>query len=88
MTKSTHFPLEPGCEDYSLLDQAIEEFDHGLDSLLTDSINTPELDSYFDEADVIPSSLYLGFLYLVSTVSDNSGLQSAPSIKAQIMVPG
>ena len=31
-----HFPLEPQCEDYSFLDQAVEDFEHGLDSILTD----------------------------------------------------
>ena len=35
-----HFPLEPGCEDYSFLDQAIANFEQGLDSFLTDSQNT------------------------------------------------
>ena len=36
----THFLLEPGCEDYSLLDQAIADFEHALDSTLTDCQNT------------------------------------------------
>ena len=34
----THFPLEPGCEDYSFLDQAVANFELGLDSIITDSI--------------------------------------------------
>ena len=34
----THLPLEPGCEDYSFLDQAAAAFEQGLDSFLTDSI--------------------------------------------------
>ena len=38
----THFPLEPRCEDYSFLDQAVADFEQGLDSILTDSIKTPE----------------------------------------------
>ena len=43
-----------------------------------DSVNTSELDASPDEADAIPSS---GFLNSVSTVSDASRLQLAPSIK-------
>ena len=38
----THFPLEPGCEDYAFLDQAVADFKQGLDSILTDSLETPE----------------------------------------------
>ena len=41
----THFPLEPGCEDYSFLDQAVAYFEQGLDSVLTSSFETPELDT-------------------------------------------
>ena len=37
----THFPLEPGCEDYSFLDQAVADFEQGWDSILIDSIKTP-----------------------------------------------
>ena len=33
----THFPLGPGCEDYSFLDLAVADFEQGLDSILTDS---------------------------------------------------
>ena len=28
----THFSLEPGCEDYAFLDQAVADFEQGLDS--------------------------------------------------------
>ena len=31
-----YFPLESGCEDCSFLDQAVEDFEHNLDSILTD----------------------------------------------------
>ena len=41
----THFPLELGCEDYSFLDQAMADFEQDLDSSLTDSLGTPELDA-------------------------------------------
>ena len=33
----THLGLEPGCEDYSFLDQAVKHFEHGLDSILMHS---------------------------------------------------
>ena len=33
----THFPLEPGCQDHSFLDQADADFEQGFDSILTDS---------------------------------------------------
>ena len=36
----THSPLEPGCEDYAFLDQAVADFEQGLDSILTDSLKT------------------------------------------------
>ena len=77
----THFPLEPGCEDYAFLDQAVAVFKQGLDSILIDSLKTPELDTSLDEPDAITSSsVSSGFLHSVSTLSDNSKLQLAPSI--------
>ena len=39
----TYFPLEPGCEDYAFLDQAVADFKQGLDSILTDSLKILEL---------------------------------------------
>ena len=59
----TYLPLELGCEDYSFLDQAMADFEQGLDSILTDSPETPELDTFLDEPDVIPSSVSFGFLH-------------------------
>ena len=41
----THFPLEPGCEDYSFLDKAKVDFEQGLDSILSDPVETLELDA-------------------------------------------
>ena len=41
----THFPLELGCEDCSFLDQAMADFEQGLDSILTYFLETPELDA-------------------------------------------
>ena len=62
----SHFPLEPGCEDYAFLDQAVADFEQGLDSILTDSLETPELDTSLDEPDAITSSVSSGFLHSVS----------------------
>ena len=59
----THFP--PGCEDYFFLDQAVADFEHGLDSILTDSIEIPELDMSLDDPDAITSSVSSGFLHSV-----------------------
>ena len=57
----THFPLEVGCEDYAFFDQAIADFEEGLDSILTNSPETLELDTSLDEPDVITSSVSSGF---------------------------
>ena len=80
MSSLTHFPLESGCEDYAFLDQAITDFEQGLDSILSDSLETLDLDTSLDDPDVITSSFSSGFLCSVSTLSDNSKLQLAPSI--------
>ena len=85
--KLSHFLLESGCEDYSFLNQGVEDFEHSLDSILTESVETPELDASFDEPDAVATSVLSGFLSLVSTLSDNSKAQLAPSIKSQIKVP-
>ena len=47
---------------------------------LTDSLETPELGTSLDEPGVITSSVSSGFLHSVSTLSNNSKLQLAPSI--------
>ena len=72
MSSLTHFPLEQGYEDYSFLDQAVADVEQGLDSILTDSIETPELDTSMDEPDAVISSVSSWFLHLVSTISDNN----------------
>ena len=59
----------------------VKDFDSGLKPILMDSIDTPELEVSFDEADVMPSSVSSGYLCLVSTHYDNSRLQLAPNIK-------
>ena len=61
----THFPLEPVCEDYSFLDQAVADFEQGLDSSITNSLKKPELDTSLDEPDAIMSSVSSGFLHSV-----------------------
>ena len=50
-----HFLLEPGCEVYSFLHYTVKDIEHGLDPIITASIDTPELDASFDQADTIPS---------------------------------
>ena len=35
-----YFPFEPVSEDYSILDQVVENFEHGIDSILISSIDT------------------------------------------------
>ena len=52
--------------DYAFLDQAVAEFEQGLDSILSDSLETLDLDTSLDEHDVITSSVSSGFLCLVS----------------------
>ena len=50
------------------------------DSILTDPLETPELDTSLEEPDAITSSsVSSGFLFSVNTLSDNSKLQLAPS---------
>ena len=53
VSSSTHFPLEPGCEDYAFLDQTVADFEQGLDSILTDSLETLEFDTSLEEPDAI-----------------------------------
>ena len=79
MSSLTHFPLEPGCEDYAFLDQAVADFEKGLDSILTDSLKAPGLDTSLDEP-VITFSVSSGFIHSVITLSDNSKPLLAHSI--------
>ena len=70
------------CEDYAFLDQAVADLKQGLDSILTDSLKTPELDTSLEEPDaVMSSSVSSGFLHSVSTLSDNSKPQLVPRIR-------
>ena len=81
VSTQAHFLLEPGCDDYSFLDQAVIVFEHGLDSSLTDSVITPELDASFGEAVATPSLVCSGVLSMFRTHSDHSKLQLVLSIK-------
>ena len=59
---------EPGCGDYSFLDQTVADIEQGLDFILIDSFETPELDTSLDEPDAITSSVPSGCFHLVSTI--------------------
>ena len=65
------------------MDQAVADFEQGLDSILTDSLTTPDLDTSLQESDAVTSSVSSGFLHSVSTISDNSKPQLAPSIRTR-----
>ena len=78
----THFTLEPGHGDYSSLDQTVADFEKGLDFILTDSVESLELDASFEVLDGLPSSVSSGLLHLINTTSDTSKQQLAPSIKS------
>ena len=82
LSSLTHFPLEPGCEEYSFLDQAVTEFEQSLDSIFTASVKTPELDASFEQPNGVASSASSGFLCSVNTISNTSKPQLAPSIKS------
>ena len=45
----THFMPEPGCEDYSFLNQAFDDFEHCHYSILAESVEIPEPDASFDD---------------------------------------
>ena len=44
-------------------DQTVVDFKPGLDSILTDSLETPDLDTSLQESDAITSSVSSGFLH-------------------------
>ena len=56
---------EPGCEEYSLLGQAVADLEHSLESILTDSIKVPKVDASFNESDIMTSSASSEFLCLI-----------------------
>ena len=61
------------------------DYEQGLYSILTDYLETPELDASLDEPDAIPSSVSSGFIHSVGTLSENSKLQLAPSLRSCIL---
>ena len=58
------------------------DFEQGLDSILTNSLETPELDTSLDESDAINSLVFSWFIHSFSTLSDNSKLWLSPSIRS------
>ena len=77
----THFPWNQVVRIIIFLDLAMADLAQDLDSILTESLETTGLDASLDEPDAIPSSVSYGFLHSVSTLSDYSKLQLAPSIR-------
>ena len=57
MPTLVNFLHELDCEDFTCLDQVVDNFEYGLDSILMDSVETPELDTYFGEPDAISYSV-------------------------------
>ena len=56
-----------GFEDYTtILDQTIHDFEHGLDSIIMNSVDTLEVGASFDVSDAIISLVSSGFLYSLS----------------------
>ena len=53
-----------------------------MDSILTDSIEPPELDTSFDKPDAVTSSVSSGFLHSVSTISNTCKPQLALRIRS------
>ena len=72
MLPLTYFPLVLGYKEYSFLEQAAKECEHGVDSIFMDSVETQELEASFDEADVMPPLVSLRALCMVNTHSDVS----------------
>ena len=56
----THFALEPGCDNNSFFDQAVADFEHGLDSICTNSVVMLNQDACINEPDTVTSSDFLG----------------------------
>ena len=54
-------PTQLCCEAYSFFDQTVVDFENYIDSIITDSENTPEVDASYDEADAMPSLVFQGF---------------------------
>ena len=73
-----HFQLEPGCEDYSFLGQAVENL--GMIRILFSQPLSTHENWMHPLMKLVP--YLIKFLCLVSTVYDTSRLQLAPSLKS------
>ena len=78
----TIFHFNQGVRIIHFWTKQCQDFEQGFNSILTDSTGTLEVDTSFDEHDVITSSISLGFMHSVETVSDTSQLQLAPSLRS------
>ena len=78
----THCPLEPGCENYSFLDQGMADFEQGVNSILTNSVETLGLDASLKKPDIVLLLVSSGFLHSIITISYTSKPQLASSIKS------
>ena len=56
----THCPIEPSCEDYCFLDQAMVDFEHGLILFSYTPLTCQNWSTSLKEADAIPSSVSSG----------------------------
>ena len=77
----THFPLKPGSKNYSFLDQAVADLQQGLTFILSNSVETPELDTSLDKPHNMTSSVSSEFLFSACNVSDTSETELSPDIK-------
>ena len=82
--RSEYYPFFAftGCEDYPFWGQAVADIEHGLDFILFESVETPELETSFDEPYDMTSSISSGILCSVGTISVNSKLQPTSWIKS------
>ena len=74
-------PVEPGCGDYTFLDQVMEDSKQSLDYIFVYSSETPKLNVSFDESFTVDCSVFSGSPCLVSTISKTSELKLVPSIE-------
>ena len=63
-----HFLLELGCQDYSFLNHTPADFEHGFDSILTDSYQKLKTGCTIYEPEAMTYAVSSGFLCLVTTI--------------------
>ena len=66
------FQIERGYDNYLFLDQTGADFEEGLESFFLTCVKILELDASLDKPDNDTSSVSLGFLCSVHTVSDTA----------------